>query len=298
MSQLNVTEEAAEACLLLTKQIEEEHAALSDLGLVLKRQYEDNQEGLGQHGESISDLIEQLNQNLRLNVGMAKATKKIRRAAALILEHIHGSFPISSASDTVTQPTQSQIYLAGVMSRLYEGGYRKMRTPQKNGQWRANTFFPDPNTCPTVYNPCNRTFGEIFANLEEKFKIKVKGIPYREGLADFSGIAVAKVSESDIINAYYPNMLSVLGAIDYQKVFENRERNFLIADHIAAERGLKIPGLDPGYSADDLREWRRKNFFTWEESPLYGYLLVPGEVHNNVPHTGLVGLETHGEDLG
>ena len=125
MSHLNVTDEAVDACIILANQLEEEHKALSDHGFLLKRHYEENQEGLGQHGESIAELIDQLNQNLRINVGLSKATKKIRRAAAIITAHINGSFPISSATPNIEQPNQTSAYLAGVMSRIYEHHYPK-----------------------------------------------------------------------------------------------------------------------------------------------------------------------------
>lgn len=296
MSQLNVTDEAVNACLLLANQLEEEHKALSDQGFLLRRHYEENKEGLGQHSESIAQLIDQLNQNLRINVGLSKATKKIRRASAIITAHINGDFPISSATSNIEQPNETSAYLAGVMSRIYEHQYRKMQTPQQDGQWQANVFVPNRDSVPQKYNPRNWTFGQIIDNLEKTYGIHVTGIPFRDGWADFSGIAIAQISEYDIADAYYPNMLTDMDTFDEKKVYENRNRNFSIADHIAAERQLPIPGLT-NYSADDLKEWREKNFFTWEESPLYGYLLVPSEIHNNIPHTGLVSVMTHLKDV-
>jgi hypothetical protein len=296
MSYLNVAEEAAEACLILANQLEAEHKALSDQGLLLKRHYEENQEGLGQHSESIAKLIDQLNQNLRINVGLSKATKKIRRASAIITAHINGGFPISSATPNIEQPNQTSAYLAGVMSRIYEHQYRKMQTPQQNGQWKENVFVPNRDACPQKFNPRNWTFGQIIDNLEKTYGIHVTEIPFRDGWADFSVIAIAQISEYDIAQAYYPNMLTDMDTFDEKRVYENRNLNLSIADHIAAELQLPIPGLT-GYSAGDLAEWRKENHFTWDESPLYGYLLVPSEVHNNIPHTGLVSMMVHLKDM-
>ena len=157
-------------------------------------------------------------------------------------------------------------------------------------------IIPNRDAIPPKYNPRNWTFGQIIDNLEKTYGIHVTGIPFRDGWADFSGIAIAQISECDIEQAYHPNILTDMDAFDPKKVYENRNRNFSIADHITAERQLPIPGLT-NYSAEDLAEWRDKNHFTWEESPLFGYLLVPSEIHNNIPHTGLVSVMTHLNDV-
>lgn len=181
------------------------------------------------------------------------------------------------------------------MSRIYADGFRGMRTPVSNGQWQENVFFPDKNAIPTVFNPHKRTFGQIIENFEKKFGISFTGIPFtKDGIADFSGIAIAQVPAEDIIEAYYPGLVD-MSAMNYQKVFKNRSANLQLADEFAAARQLPIPGLPMPYDLDDLAQWRKDNLFTWEESPIYGYLLVPAEIHDNISHSGLVAIETRSE---
>lgn len=296
MSKLSVSLEAVEACKLLAKQLEDEYATLLDYNLILKHQFQENMDGLGRHTNSISALIDNLNQNPNLNRSVKKASLKLRQVAAIINNHIennlYDSVSHASSRTTVSPESPQEIYLASVTARIYAHQNQKMREPQNKGIWQGNVFIPDMNETPTKFNPYNQSFGEITTRLHEKFGIQFSGIPFSDGIADFSSIAVAQVKIFDIVSAYYPNMLSDFDSIDYRKVFADRKMNFELADHFAAAHQLPIPNLPNGYSSKELKKWRENNHFTWEESPLHGYLLVPAEIHNNIPHTGLVAIET------
>lgn len=295
MSYLNVTEEAAASCLRLATQLEEEYKSLLDWNLILKRRFEDNADGLGEHAESISDLIDKLDKSLRLSRESKKASLKLQRVAAVITSHIEGSFP---AAPAIVQPSGEQSYLSAVLGRMYASGYRQMRKPEKGGSWKGDTFIPDSGAKPEIFNPENRTFGQITDHLKKKFGIEYKGTPFRDGFADFSGIALAQIDMIEIVEAYYPNMFSDMESVDHKEIFSNRTRNFTLANEIMASRQTPIGDLPRPYTANDLGTWMDTNHFTWEESPVLGYLLVPAEIHNNIPHTGLVALETQEEDLG
>ena len=294
MSKLNVSKKVVEACILLAKQLEDEYAAFFDYNLILKRQFQENQEGLGRHASSISDLINELSHDLPLNRSVKKSSLMLRQVAGIINNHIENNIYNSNTAPgtAVVPPNQHSTYLTGVTARIYAHQNQKMREPQSKGIWQGNVFIPDMNETPTKFNPYNQSFGEITTRLHEKYGIQFSGIPFGDGIADFSSIAVAQVKISDIVSAYYPNMLSDFDSIDYRKVFTDRKVNFELADQFAAAHQLPIPNLPNGYSSKELKKWREHNHFTWEESPLHGYLLVPAEIHNNIPHTGLVAIET------
>ena len=82
----------------------------------------------------------------------------------------------------------------------------------------------------------------------------------------------------------------------FSEVFDKSRRNsnFTIADQLAAERQIPIPGLPSGYTATDLAAWRSdpRHRFTWDEQVNGGYNLVPTIIHGNIPHTGLVSSST------
>jgi hypothetical protein len=222
---------------------------------------------------------------------------KMQRVGAIINGHIEGSFPIS-AGEAITPPPENQSYVVGVMSQIYANGYQKMIEPKHNGSWNGNVFVPDMDSVPAKYNPEGRSFGQIIDVMEQKFGIHFTGIPFKDEIADFSGIAIAQIDMTEIVEAHYPNAVNDMNSVDFKTVFEDRAKNFDMADEIVASRQLPIPGLPKNYTAKELKKWREKNHFTWEESPHYGYLLVSAEIHNNIPHTGLVAIQTHSKELG
>lgn len=216
-------------------------------------------------------------------------------------------------------PTMAnQQYVADTLADLEEGlpetfdkemvlagaQVRKMRTPKTEtsagelkGTWQDSVFYMDDDFVPKYENDSNLTVGEIKQQLKETYGIHVDGIPFKDGVADFSGISVASISTKDIV------MKSTgMSAFDYEsmdpherteklsEVFaaKRRNSNFTLADQIAAERQIPVPGLAPGYTASELAEWRSENKFSWDEQVNGGYNLVPAIIHGNISHTGLV----------
>ena len=294
MDYLTVSPEAinAEKKLLCTIREMQKNLEEESHGLVLT--YLDNQYGLGKHSNDIFYLIENVKDKSKQIKDVNKLCRRLKLSIKNRERHLDGVFPIS-------QSTANVKYVAGVMGKIYSSGYRQMRRPSSNGTWRDNVFCPNPNVIPSKYNPEQKSFSQIIADLEEKYGIHYTGTPYVDGYADFSNIAIAQVDFTDIIDknvqdGFSKDPLLDGDNVDYDVIFSNRNRNFRYADEICAERRIPIPGLNVGYTSDELASWRIKNYFTWDESYNNGYLLVPSEIHNNVPHTGLVGVATHGED--
>lgn len=251
----------------------------------------DNQYGLGRHNQDIYFLIADIENSTKQIKEVHKLCRRLKLSIKNREHHLNGGFPISSADENVK-------YVAGVMGRIYSDGYKKMRTPSIDGTWKDNVFNPNPNVTPTKYNPDNKSFRQIISDLKDKYGLCYTGTPYIEGYADFSGIALAQVSFAEIIDKHVQHGTTVDPLADgdninYEDVFSSRSKNFRYADEICATSGIAIPGLPDGYSASDLELWRKENHFTWDESYINGYLLVPSEIHNNIPHTGLVGIATH-----
>lgn len=190
-----------------------------------------------------------------------------------------------------------QILLAGSMER-------KHRTPKEfekgehRGIWKDNKFFFNDDFVPKQSNPDNLTIGELKKILKDKYEISLDGISYRNNVADFSPISVANISSKEVFmkaigmsSPKYEKLKTINKIKQYSKVFtdKRREKNFLLADEIAAQKQIKIPGLRDGYTKEELTEWREKNKFSWDEN-LDGYLLVPAVIHLNLGHTGAVSI--------
>lgn len=229
----------------------------------------------------------------------------------------------SSFGSQKTSLSQNQQYVADTLSELETGlpgtfdkemvmagsQERKLNSPatetssgSARGSWDGTTFTLDDDYIPEKYNDDGLTVAQIKQNLHETYGIDVGGIPYVNGVADFSGISVANIPTADIVtrstgmsSEEYASLSQNERTAVFQKVFSDatdgkskRERNFDYADQIAAERQIPIPGLHEGYTATDLKKWRSEHKFSWDEQVTGGYNLVPTIIHGNVSHTGLV----------
>lgn len=212
---------------------------------------------------------------------------------AEILSHLESELPSVFDREMVMIGAEARkLNVPGVETR--EGSTR--------GTWSGSTFLLDDNYIPEKYNDSKSSISQIKKNLSDRFGIQVYGIPYVDGVADFSGISVAHIEISDIVKkatGMTPAEYSKLTQTDrtwlFQEVFSDvsdgiskRNRNFDYADQLAAERNIPIPGLSDGYSATDLKKWRTENKFSWDEQVNSGYNLVPTVIHGNLSHTGLV----------
>lgn len=292
MGEITVTEEAVMLLRRLERYLQQTYHEILTDAEALQDVYVDNKYGLGIHSDSIEQLIYQLQAIAKSNTSLKRLARKLRFSANNRQKHLDSDFPMDS--NQPNQDSSLQTYVAGVLGRIYASGYRELRTPSANGIWRGNLFIPDSDYKPTKYNPNSRTFREIIQSLEENYGIRYNGTPFMEGYADFSEIALAQIGLEDIATKHNENFLTNADQLDFGEVFSSRNQNFCYADQIAAEKGLHIGDLPPGYTASDLAQWRKKHHFTWDESYINGYLLVPSEIHNNIPHTGLVGISGHG----
>ena len=94
------------------------------------------------------------------------------------------------------------------------------------------------------------------------------GIPYKDGIPDFSGCSEASVK------------------ID--NMSENRANNFRECDQKCAEQWNK-EGRDgrTDWTADDIKEWRRENGYSWHErNDMQTCDLIPTEVNDYFGHLG------------
>lgn len=298
MPLLNVSDEALLAEKKLYYQVAELQKAIESSTHLIISEYQENEQGLGAHSRIIDGLLQELHSAANSRTSVNQLRRVLRFSIANRENHRNNVF--LSQNQRITPATDNVAYTAGVIGRIYEEGYRQLRTQSKDGYWDGDIFFPDREAIPIRYNPNKRTYGQIFDNLKTQYGISYSGIPYREGYADFSGIAIAQVSLADIVDKHVQDGLIddplVAGdSTDFAKIFSNREQNFQYADEIVANAQVSIPSLPSGYSSTDLAKWREEHHFTWDESYLNGYLLVPSEIHNNISHTGLVGVSKHGK---
>lgn len=189
---------------------------------------------------------------------------------------------------------------------------RKFNTPnietedgQVKGRWKGESFNFDDDYIPKEFNDDHLTMSEIKKELKKKYNIDVGDIPYKDEVVDFGDISVVHIPTDKIIEKAsrisidnYEQM-SLRGRIrllhdlfsdrdDEGNKQDKRNKNFRYADEIAAESGIRIPGLGVHYTADELGDWRRDNHFTWDEQIEGGYNLVPSVIHGNLKHSGLV----------
>ena len=216
--------------------------------------------------------------------------------------------------DSKSNITLEQQYVADTIAELQAGlpnsidkemvmagaEIRKMRTPVEGtrGRWQDTVFYLDDTFVPPKYNSEHLTVGEIKHQLNELYGIQVEGIPFTNGVADFSSVSIANVSTADIVmrkKGISQSDYDSLEPLDKTKLLDEvfttkRTDNFDLADEIVAERQIPIPGLSPGYDADDLKEWREKGKvkFSWDEQINGGYNLIPSVIHESIAHTGLV----------
>ena len=184
---------------------------------------------------------------------------------------------------------------------------RKLRSPNAitsegdvKGHWNETVFFLDDDFVPKYANERGLTIAEIKQELHDSCGINLGGIPFDNGIADFSSISVASIPTKDIVTESrgmtsqdYDSLEPLERTRLFSEVFDEgrRNQNFDLADRLAAERKIPIPGLPEGYTAQDLKAWRSdpKHRCTWDEQVNSGYNLVPSIIHGNISHTGLVG---------
>lgn len=195
-----------------------------------------------------------------------------------------------------------EMVIAGSQERKLNSPVMQTSSGTARGSWEGTTFILDNDYVPEKYNDDGLTIAQIKQNLRGTYGIDVGGIPYVNGVADFSSISVASVPTADIVtrstgmsSEEYASLSQHERTAIFQKVFSDatdgkskRERNFDYADQIASERQIPIPGLPEGYTGDDLKKWRSEHKFSWDEQVSSGYNLVPTIIHGNVSHTGLV----------
>lgn len=146
----------------------------------------------------------------------------------------------------------------------------KTRLPESNGQWTGepgnSKFIPDGDYTPPeksrnpenpYSNPENKTWNEILD------KYDIDGIDFKDGFPDFSKVAEATVEIEDFETG---------GT-------KAKDNNFTKADiELAAQRGC---------TPEEIRNERKENNYTWHEcEDKKTMLLVPNEVHANIPHNG------------
>lgn len=126
-----------------------------------------------------------------------------------------------------------------------------------NGHWDGDrgdsNWYPDPDFVPGKVNPEGKTWKEILD------KYGIDHIAYKDGEPDFSEICK--------------------GSVEIQPFSESRTDNFDKAD-------IEL-GKQKGCSPEDVAKWRKENGYTWHEcKDMKTMQKVPGEVHNNVSHSG------------
>ncbi|WP_301098932.1 HNH endonuclease [Otariodibacter sp.] len=160
-------------------------------------------------------------------------------------------------SENLTTPSPEKIYY--------------LRSPDTNGRWTGekgdSVWIPDRDYRPEYKskysreNPDNLTWGEILD------KYGIEGIEFKDGYPDFGPISKIDV-EIDGFSS-------------------DRLKNFAKADEKTAEQWTKEGKDGKVWTAEDVKNWRKENNYTWHEcEDCKTMQLVPTEVHNNIPHSG------------
>lgn len=295
-----VTPEATAALRQMAEELQLQRSQLKKECTHLQEIFDENQQGLGPHAESLRRLLALLEENTSLaSNGLTKMAMRLNTAAkvrSLLLEDGNSYAPTASSGSDA----------ADILGRIYDDNYRRRRMPRETtndgqirGSWQGNVFCLSDSFVPSSCNPGGLTFGQLKQQLADQYGIHYTGTPFAGGYADFSGVAVAQVGLEEIVDANLkqnPGLFDPVKGIDFETIYSRRDVNFALADEIAAAKQLPIPGLVPGYTADELKQWRSKHGFSWDESFQNGYLLVPAIIHGNTGHTGLVSVGTHGSD--
>lgn len=126
-----------------------------------------------------------------------------------------------------------------------------------NGHWNGergdSEWRPDPNFIPGKANPEGKTWNEILD------KYGIDNIPFRDGEPDFGEISK--------------------GTVEIESFSDSRTDNFDKADIDLANQ--------KGCTPEEVAKWRKENGYTWHEcKDMKTMQKVPGEVHNNVTHSG------------
>ena len=128
---------------------------------------------------------------------------------------------------------------------------------ENNGHWESergdSKWIPNPDFVPKKANPEGKTWGEILD------KYGIDGINYQNGEPNFNEVSK--------------------GAVKIEPFSDSRTDNFDKADiELAKQRGR---------SPEEVAKWRKENGHTWHEcKDMKTMQKVPGEVHNNIPHSG------------
>lgn len=203
---------------------------------------------------------------------------------------------LSTLKDGISDTIDREMVLAGAEVRRMRVPKTETNLGELKGKWENSIFFFDDNFVPKYKNEENLTVAEIKQELYSSFGIRFDGIPFTDGIPDFSCISVATISTKEIVmrstgmsEREYDRMEPLEKTKKLSVVFgkNGRNTNFALADKIAAEKQIPIPGLKSGYNADELADWREGKF-TWDEQVNGGYNLVPTIIHGNISHTGLV----------
>lgn len=303
----------------------------------------------------IADVNEQMNrlqngvENERCNIGIyygfvmahiADMSRVISKYEPHIDEIIHNLYDKAAQIDAIVCDISSDTYNAYINHEIrrlvnHSTVVKTVRNNavnskgEKKGYYEGDVFFFDDEYVPhNQFNPEGKDIKTIRKELHDKYGIALAGIPIADGEADFSSIAVASVTYSQIMKNATGKSLDDLekamdecrldSTVDSDGMMNNpvemrlsamkdafgkndngdtpRNRNFAIADSIVAEMQLDIPGLNKPYSKEDVERWRKENHFSWDEQLDNGYILVPSVIHAEIQHRGLVGYSNSAAD--
>ena len=312
MDKQNNSKEMNNAC----SEIEQEISKLKD-GLKKFDKLEDHSFGKGSVKEAKKDYLDQIAkyQNLISTLNDSNIDKVMTKNEQSGLSGDSGGLDntqyleevLSSLQEGLDDTFDREMVLAGAEERKLIKPRIQTSSGTVKGRWEDDVFFFDDDFVPPYKNEKGFTIAEIKQNLNDEYGIELAGIPFIGGVADFSSVSIATVSTKEIVIAskgISSEEYDALSPSDRTKLFSevfkanNRTKNFEIADQLISNKQVEIAGLSPGYTADDVRKWRRDNnhLFTWDEQVNGGYNLVPTIIHGNIQHTGLVGTASKAQE--
>lgn len=136
-------------------------------------------------------------------------------------------------------------------------GEKYKNCPVNDGEWDGergdSSWKPDREFIPKKSNPEEKTMGEIFD------KYGIKSVDFKEGEPNFSEVSK--------------------GNVRIEPFSDSRVDNFDKADIELSKQH--------GCTPKEVRAWRKENAYTWHECrDMTTMQKVPGEIHNNITHSG------------
>lgn len=220
--------------------------------------------------EKVCELMEKQGLKSFLSYGNHMAAKEIRKTGASVSKKRMLALSKRNGYRTRMAASRKEARLNRTQYNNTKIAGRGQRIPKSHGTWSGepgnSIWKPDLNYVPKknqYSNPDNLTWGQILK------KYGIDGIPFKNGVPDFKALSRGEVTIDDIRK--------------FLKGGTNREE--------LHEEAFKRLAKQRKCSVEEVRKFKEKNNLVWHEDvDCKTLMLVPREIHDNIPHIGGVSI--------